>query len=239
MFKSIYYGEILIPAIEREQHVFDPKITEIKKYHSRNTDKIDERKNLLINAQNFYDGREMIIQGFKNEIFPIYSGNDYHDLGEETSESDNEDISPRGGTVASPRSSLDSSRSSSPINNEGIDPKIIKHYFGFNSLNEIYKFLNEDSVDKVPTATTIDQALTNLKTHIKKFSKEGKQTVQLKLLANSVNKIFNDATDETFNKVYNIAINKQQGQGLKISTPQQMITRLPILLAQLKARNNS
>ena len=31
----------------------------------------------------------------------------------------------------------------------------------------------------------------------------------------------------------------QQGQGLKILTPQQMITRLPILLAQLKAANNS
>ena len=32
---------------------------------------------------------------------------------------------------------------------------------------------------------------------------------------------------------------RQKGQGLKILTPQQMITRLPILLAQLKAGNNS
>ena len=31
----------------------------------------------------------------------------------------------------------------------------------------------------------------------------------------------------------------QQGQGLKILTPKQMIIRLPILLAQLKAGNNS
>ena len=35
------------------------------------------------------------------------------------------------------------------------------------------------------------------------------------------------------------AAEKQQGQGLKILTPQQMITRLPILLAQFKAGNNS
>ena len=35
------------------------------------------------------------------------------------------------------------------------------------------------------------------------------------------------------------AAERQQGQGLKILTPQQMITRLPILLAQLKAGNNS
>ena len=35
------------------------------------------------------------------------------------------------------------------------------------------------------------------------------------------------------------AAQRQQEQGLKILTPQQMITRLPILLAQLKAGNNS
>ena len=35
------------------------------------------------------------------------------------------------------------------------------------------------------------------------------------------------------------AAQRQQGQGLKILSPQQMITRLPILLAQLKAGNNS
>ena len=33
--------------------------------------------------------------------------------------------------------------------------------------------------------------------------------------------------------------NNQQGQGLKILTPNQMISRLPISLSQLKVRNNS
>ena len=32
---------------------------------------------------------------------------------------------------------------------------------------------------------------------------------------------------------------KQEAKGLKISTPQQMLTRLPISLAQLEAVNNS
>ena len=35
------------------------------------------------------------------------------------------------------------------------------------------------------------------------------------------------------------AAEREQGQGLKILTLQQIITRLPILLAQLKAGNNS
>ena len=34
-------------------------------------------------------------------------------------------------------------------------------------------------------------------------------------------------------------IRKQQGLGLKILTPDQMLSRLPITLAQLKAVNNS
>ena len=35
------------------------------------------------------------------------------------------------------------------------------------------------------------------------------------------------------------AAQRQRGQGLKMLTPKQVITRLPILLAQLKAENNS
>ena len=38
---------------------------------------------------------------------------------------------------------------------------------------------------------------------------------------------------------FNKKIRKQQGLGLKILTPDQMLSRLPISLAQLKAGNNS
>ena len=38
---------------------------------------------------------------------------------------------------------------------------------------------------------------------------------------------------------FNVKIQKQPEEGLKILTPNQMLSRLPITLAQLKARNNS
>ena len=46
---------------------------------------------------------------------------------------------------------------------------------------------------------------------------------------------------ETVNKIldFNKEIQKQQGLGLKILTPDQMLSRLPISLAQLNAGNNS
>ena len=50
---------------------------------------------------------------------------------------------------------------------------------------------------------------------------------------NDILRIINEIHD--FNKV----IQKQQGSGFKILTPNQMLSRLPISLAQLKAGNNS
>ena len=58
---------------------------------------------------------------------------------------------------------------------------------------------------------------------------------KLDLLVNLVEKILN-ATKE-INEMP--STDQQQGQGLKILTPKQLITRLAILLAQIKAGNNS
>ena len=50
-----------------------------------------------------------------------------------------------------------------------------------------------------------------------------------------------DTTLEIVGKIleFNKKHQDQKGQGLKILTPQQMLSRLPISLAQLKAGNNS
>ena len=44
---------------------------------------------------------------------------------------------------------------------------------------------------------------------------------------------------DTVSKILKLNKKYQEGQGLKILTPQQMLSRLPISLAQLKAGNNS
>ena len=64
---------------------------------------------------------------------------------------------------------------------------------------------------------------------------------KLDLLAGLVEKFFdiNELLNIPDLKSEESATERQQGQGLQILTPEQMITRLPDLLAQLKARNNS
>ena len=69
----------------------------------------------------------------------------------------------------------------------------------------------------------------NLKDKIEEMSKEKIKNKKLNKILGTVNVILE------FNK----AIQKQRGLGLKILTPNQMLNRLPIILAQLKAGNNS
>ena len=75
-------------------------------------------------------------------------------------------------------------------------------------------------------ANLINTRLKDLKREIKNMSKEEKETEDPDEIGNLVENILE------FNR-------QQQGQGLKILTPNQMLSRLPITLAQLKAGNNS
>ena len=71
----------------------------------------------------------------------------------------------------------------------------------------------------------INSRLRDLKEEIKDMSEQEKET-------ENPNEIKDFEKILEFNR-------QQQGQGLKITTPNQMLSRLPISLAQLKAGNNS
>ena len=73
----------------------------------------------------------------------------------------------------------------------------------------------------------IKSALTDFKNKIKNKSKNEIEFEQINEIVNIVEKILE------FNE------QKHQWSGLKISTPNQMLSTLPIYLAQLKAGNNS
>ena len=75
-------------------------------------------------------------------------------------------------------------------------------------------------------ANLINTRLKDLKREIKNMSKEEKETEDPDEIGNLVENILE------FNR-------QQQGQGLKILAPSQMLSRLPISLAQLKAGSNS
>ena len=104
-----------------------------------------------------------------------------------------------------------------------------KYFANYRNPSDMYKTLcktkgkkNEDQVYSIKEVLNrMTEAIQNVSEN-RKFMIEDKEKI-----INIAERIF------YFNQL------KQQGQGLKILTPNEMLSRLPIFLAQLKAGNNS
>ena len=70
LFKAIYYRKITIEEAERIQEEFDAIIDALKHYKPRGLKYKENKEKLLINAQSFYDGRDIFIKAFKDKISP-------------------------------------------------------------------------------------------------------------------------------------------------------------------------
>ena len=93
----------------------------------------------------------------------------------------------------------------------------------------MFMYLNKtkDKTKKNELVNVIISGLKDLKEEIKKMSEAEKQIENPEWIVEIDEKILK------FNE------QNQQGKGLNILTPNQMLSRLPITLAQLKAGNNS
>ena len=88
---------------------------------------------VLINAQNFYDGREMIINAFKDKMFPLNNPNNYpmYYQRDESPKSDSEDDIEEDDKLYREISSIDNK----------VDHKLIEKYLKKKSLLELFKYL--------------------------------------------------------------------------------------------------
>ena len=72
IFKAIYYRKITIEEAEAIQEEFDGTYGALEKYKTKKNSKyVKPRAKLLINAKKNYEGRQTIIDAFKNKIFPM------------------------------------------------------------------------------------------------------------------------------------------------------------------------
>ena len=95
LFKAIYYRNRKIEDAERKQDEFMGIYNALNNYGARKPEYVTAKSNLLINVKKIYDGREMIINAFKNKIFPLSPDNDFSDAGRDEGESDDEFYTPR------------------------------------------------------------------------------------------------------------------------------------------------
>ena len=173
LFNMIYFGEILIPAIEREQDVFDYRIKELKKYRPRTKANIKDKNNVLTSVQNFYKGKKMIIDVFKNILSPLYSGNYYEEFEEEPSESENEESESENKESGDKTPDISTSKQITMLD-KFYDLDLINKYFLKKSLTEVLKQL-KNYREKPETFQKYNNLMTHLIIGLTKLEKRHKK----------------------------------------------------------------
>ena len=173
----------------------------------------------------FTKGEEKLLKGFKNGIFPVYYGNRKDEEDEEDEKDKQEGQEEKHEEESEERKFLKYIENKS----EGISNVFFNYYFNFNQPSDLAKklFKIKDKKKNDGFVEKIKNRWSKLKDSIEKTSRDEKENEKIKKILEIVKDILN------FNK------QNQQGQGIKILTPNQMLNRLPIALAQLKAGNNS
>ena len=111
----------------------------------------------------------------------------------------------------------------------GINREMFQKHYSFQRPNDMLKAVYTTNIKKKNNklVNVINSQLSDLKNEMENLGEGEKETEKPNELIDVVEKILE------FNK------QNQIGEGVKILTPDQMLSRLPISLAQLKAGNNS
>ena len=174
--------------------------------------KIEEKKRVLKSSRKLQNARKDIIDLFEKGIFP-YRGNVFKT--KEEQEKTITDLNEITKYIAEKETD--------------INEELFKKYFKIQKPSDMLMYLNKtnDKEENNKLVNVINSGLKDLEEEIKKMSKEEKENEDPESIVEIVEEIFK------FNE------QNQKGKGLKILTPDQIFSKLPITLAQLKAGNNS
>ena len=107
---------------------------------------------------------------------------------------------------------------------------MFKKYFNYQNPSKIYNVLSDtkNTEEHIVQVNLIKSDLNNIKKRIKNASKDD---------INKIEEVYKIV--DIIELILNFNEGNQEGQGLKILTPNEMLSRLPITLVQLNAGNNS
>ena len=185
---------------------------------------MEEKNNSLQSARKLPDARKDIIGFFKKELFLIKVM--YLKQKKKKSEEESEDESEEESEEEGAKKLIKYFENES----KDINYNLFKDYFNFVVPSTLRKKLNEikNKKESNKLVNVIKIGLSDLKDKNKEMSEDEKTKIEQ---PNKILKIVEEILE--FNK------QNQSGKGPKILTPNQMLSRLPIFLAQLKAGNIS
>ena len=71
VFGRIYNGEMMIPEAERNQYFLEVEYNRLDRHRPRNNENQTRRQNVLDSVRHLRDGRRLLIDAFRNRIFPL------------------------------------------------------------------------------------------------------------------------------------------------------------------------
>ena len=79
LFRNLYYKKITIDDTEHIQDKFNSILGVLSDYTARGQKYIEAKNKLLNNAKKIFKGREKIIKGFKDGIFPLNHDDEFEE----------------------------------------------------------------------------------------------------------------------------------------------------------------
>ena len=209
---DIYRNKTLLKNAEDKQNEIKILLNKLKKYSPTNLKKIKAKEERLSAAEKLLNNRQEVIDAFKTGIFPYIDGFQIKEESEKESEEESEER-------------INTFLKYIEKESKGINYDLFKTYFNFSMpsalVNQLYK--TKDKKKNNELVKEIKNRWSDLEDEIEKMPEDEKKIEQ----PDKILKIVKEIID--FKK------QNQIGKGLKILTPNQMLSRLPITLAQLKA----
>ena len=182
---------------EIKQNEFNSKLDDWQIYKPRKLEYIEAKNSLINNPENFYKGREKIINGFKEGIFPFLYDDDNNDK-------------PKQQHICKKSIKTDANAFNKWINEEeaGLNRELFKEHFNFqrpsDMLKNLYKTNDRKKNNKL--VSVINSGLKDLEDEVEDMSEEERKNEKPDEIVKIVKEILE------FNK------KNQKGQGLKILT---------------------
>ena len=215
LFRDIYYRKTDEDEAESKQDEFNAVLYVLKNYSAKHDKYVILKNNLVDNASKFYEGRQKIIEGFKNGVFSFY----YDKYNKERMNFEEEEKYKLMKMVEIEDDNRESNH-------------LVSEYFFVLKLKRLLKYFNQNKnyLEKNnQLVNTIKSRLKDLNNEINEMSEEERENERVEKIIEIVERIL------AYIKQHQ---QKQEGQGIKILTPSQMLSRLPFFLAQLEAGNN-
>ena len=233
--ENIYNGNILLDVAKQEQRKMENMLENFANYSPIKNMYKNQKRNILLNAREIYKRRKEILIAFEENMFPLPKPYVFGENERKERYIGNEEFMPKPFKL-----SFLEEHNHSPLSDTEIE--LLDRDFGYKNIDELVDAFNNKKTNE--QLNKLFNKIANKLSTLKKLVKMVSDATEKKRINNAIKGFefvldcvaFLGGSDTDFSS---FDFSNKKGKGLIILIPNQMLSRLRISLAQLKAGNNS